>query len=253
VLILVLETASIQSCYPPEAWEDSLYPGALSHLRSELNDCISTHISCRKHTRPQGFRRPNRLLNLNAGGPSRVTLEETQNHSHEESQDGCYTLSHCWGNSQPLKLTRASEQQLKEGVEIVILPDTFRHAIEVCRRMDIAYIWIDFMCIFQDDLANWETQAASMHDIYASALCNIAATSASDSSQGLRFQRDQILFETFAVFAPPIFGTQAGSQKRNYHLSCICFIPAVNTATMLTTALSIKDRGYFKNDFYQDV
>jgi hypothetical protein len=96
-----------------------------------------------------------------------------------------FTLSHCWGNSKPLRPTRDTEKSLRDGFPIDRLPATFQHSIEVSRQMDISYLWINSLCIFQDDLADWHTQAASMREVYAFALCNIAATSATDSSCAL--------------------------------------------------------------------
>ncbi|ORY12961.1 hypothetical protein BCR34DRAFT_562907 [Clohesyomyces aquaticus] len=46
------------------------------------------------------------------------------------------------------------------------------------------------MCIFQDNLDDWFKEAGDMCDVYSHALCNIAATSASNGSVGLFFQRN---------------------------------------------------------------
>jgi hypothetical protein len=128
-------------------------------------------------------------------------LVDTQN----ETRGHYFTLSHCWGDSQPLKLTRKSELVFRDGVDINILPKTFQHAIEVCRQMDIPYIWIDSMCIFQDDLTDWHAQARTMRQVYSLALCNIAATSAPSSSHGLRFHRKLNTMQPFTVVAPRQF------------------------------------------------
>ncbi|KAH7038284.1 uncharacterized protein B0I36DRAFT_359869 [Microdochium trichocladiopsis] len=48
----------------------------------------------------------------------------------------------------------------------------------------IRYIWIDSLCIIQDDREEWRVEATRMKDVYASAWLTIAASSASDSSEG---------------------------------------------------------------------
>lgn len=58
------------------------------------------------------------------------------------------------------------------------LPSTFQDAITVTRRLGIAYIWIDSLCIVQDDAQDWEREAAKMALIFESAYLTIAATAA---------------------------------------------------------------------------
>ena len=69
------------------------------------------------------------------------------------------------------------------------LPKTFRDALFVTSHLAIGYIWIDSLCIFQDDYEDWQREAAAVCDTYTHAVCNIAATNANDSSGGLFFER----------------------------------------------------------------
>lgn len=67
------------------------------------------------------------------------------------------------------------------------LPRTFRHAIEFTRFLRVRYIWIDSLCIIQDKdwLNDWFHEAGFMQDVYQGSFLNLAADSASDSTQGL--------------------------------------------------------------------
>lgn len=126
---------------------DTFDEKSITFLRYKLNECIATHTAC--HTEPEkdpGY--PTRLLNLKGHYQSKVTLEDTS----EKTQGPYFTLSHCWGGLQPIRLTRESEQSLRDGISLHDLPKTFREAIELCQTFDISYLWIDSMCIFQDDL-----------------------------------------------------------------------------------------------------
>ncbi|KAF1828321.1 hypothetical protein BDW02DRAFT_484805, partial [Decorospora gaudefroyi] len=61
----------------------------------------------------------------------------------------------------------------------------FQDAVQICRRLGVSYLWIDSLCIIQDDREDWLEQAKQMGDIYENAITTIAATSSSRSSQGI--------------------------------------------------------------------
>jgi hypothetical protein len=65
------------------------------------------------------------------------------------------------------------------------LPKTFRDAVSVTRALNIRYIWIDSLCIVQDDLEDWEQEAAKMASIYEGSFLTIAAADSPNSNGGL--------------------------------------------------------------------
>ncbi|KZL83337.1 hypothetical protein CI238_12546 [Colletotrichum incanum] len=70
-----------------------------------------------------------------------------------------------------------------------MFPVVFEEAATVARRLGIQYLWIDTICIIQDDKQDWETEAAKMADIFEDATITIAASSSPDptvSFLGLR-------------------------------------------------------------------
>lgn len=44
------------------------------------------------------------------------------------------------------------------------------------RRLGVRYIWIDSLCICQDDKQDWERESARMDSIYSNLYLTIAAT-----------------------------------------------------------------------------
>jgi len=56
-----------------------------------------------------------------------------------------------------------------------LLPPAFRDAIDIARRLDVRYLWIDSLCIIQDDQLDWQTESARMSTIYQQALLTISA------------------------------------------------------------------------------
>jgi Heterokaryon incompatibility protein (HET) len=70
------------------------------------------------------------------------------------------------------------------AIDLNSLPKTFQDAITTTRALSIDYIWIDSLCIVQDDVEDWEREAANMAGIYESAEVTIAAAWGSNGSCG---------------------------------------------------------------------
>ncbi|KAK5662458.1 hypothetical protein OQA88_8369 [Cercophora sp. LCS_1] len=107
-----------------------------------------------------------------------------------QGQTGQYlALSHRWGDpdSQGKKLvtTKGNIDDHHRGVPIEDFPLTFRHALEVARYLGIRYIWIDSLCIIQDDEEDWRAESAKMGDIYEKAYATLFAERAANSDDGL--------------------------------------------------------------------
>ncbi|KAM0362832.1 hypothetical protein ACHAO7_011169 [Fusarium culmorum] len=98
-------------------------------------------------------------------------------------------LSHCWGKLEfgivPEHCTTIINISDREkGFKIADLPHTFQDAIKVARELKVHYLWIDSLCIKQGPDGDWKDEAKRMEDVYSSAYCTIAATSAIDSNAG---------------------------------------------------------------------
>lgn len=66
-----------------------------------------------------------------------------------------------------------------------MLPDTIVDAIEVTRSAGIRYIWVDALCIVQDDPLSLKSQLPQMAQIYAQAVFTIVAAAAINADDGL--------------------------------------------------------------------
>ncbi|KAH6701976.1 heterokaryon incompatibility, partial [Leptodontidium sp. MPI-SDFR-AT-0119] len=49
------------------------------------------------------------------------------------------------------------------------LPPNFSTIIKLARSLGFRYIWIDSLCIIQDDVHDWNLQASQMDSIYRNA------------------------------------------------------------------------------------
>ncbi|KAG6355369.1 hypothetical protein INS49_003331 [Diaporthe citri] len=113
------------------------------------------------------------------------------------------TLSHCWGpDPTHYTLTPKTEGELKAGIEIQKLPQTFRDAVNFASQLhNVGWIWIDSLCIYQRRLGaseednkvaekDWLHEAALMQRVYQESYLNVSATAASNSDEGLYSERD---------------------------------------------------------------
>lgn len=96
-------------------------------------------------------------------------------------------LSHCWGSAPTTHLTssKANLKDRMESIPISTLSQTFSDAVVLTRRLGIEYIWIDSLCIIQDDTEDWARESARMCEVYRNAALTISADGASDGSKGL--------------------------------------------------------------------
>ncbi|KAE9368204.1 hypothetical protein N431DRAFT_443669 [Stipitochalara longipes BDJ] len=78
---------------------------------------------------------------------------------------------------------------LKRGTRFEALPRTFEEAIKIARYLDFRYIWIDSLCIVQDDSDYWEPELALMSTVYGASALNTAASGASNPTEGCFFKR----------------------------------------------------------------
>jgi hypothetical protein len=81
-------------------------------------------------------------------------------------------------------LTNATYPDLTTAIALSYLPKTFRDAITLTRKLRIRYLWIDCLCIVQDDPQDWEKEASQMSDVYSNSYLTISAADSNDSNAG---------------------------------------------------------------------
>lgn len=150
-------------------------------LKEWIRVCNLTHETCRRlNTDKPGEKlvaaMPTRLVDL--GNPLRLV------ESGGIKPSPYVALSHCWGKTETLCTTTKSITEFMESMDLNSLPETFRNAIQVTRGIGIRYLWIDSLCIIQDDLDDWEYESAQMEQVFSLAYCTIGASSSRSSVQG---------------------------------------------------------------------
>ncbi|TVY15628.1 hypothetical protein LARI1_G006275 [Lachnellula arida] len=144
-----------------------------------IRDCCENHEDCCNDPSASSIYLPSRILDIQSR--KEVFLVETRDLAASANGPRYATLSHCWGKTILIRTTKKTFRQRKEGMKWETLPPTFRDAISLARALGIQFLWIDSLCIIQDDKRDWEREAACMAKIYSNSYINIAATGASDS------------------------------------------------------------------------
>ncbi|KAF8542665.1 heterokaryon incompatibility protein-domain-containing protein [Trichophaea hybrida] len=99
-------------------------------------------------------------------------------------------LSYVWGQVSSVfqyRTTKSNFQRRTEkgGLDGVVFPRTIRDAIVLVGLLGQRYLWVDAVCIIQDDDTDQAVQISSMNIIYGASHLTVVAASGSDAEAGL--------------------------------------------------------------------
>jgi len=143
-----------------------------------IQQCLDDHNYCSYTTAPS---LPTRVLDIgttDSTSPIRLI-------SSNGLKADFAALSHCWGGITPLTTTKATLASRMQQIEMSELHKTFQEVVQIVRRLNIRYLWIDTLCIIQDDPKDWMQESVKMCQVYRDAYVNIAASAAADCTAGL--------------------------------------------------------------------
>ena len=107
-----------------------------------------------------------------------------------EAHDRYVALSYVWGQTETIRTTKDILVYLLEEGSIFahmhLLPRTIRDTMRLVKLLDIRYLWVDCLCIVQDDAELKHAQIQEMSSVYARAYVTIIAANGSDANHGLR-------------------------------------------------------------------
>ncbi|KAL8710769.1 MAG: hypothetical protein Q9220_004787 [cf. Caloplaca sp. 1 TL-2023] len=167
---------------------------SMVQITSWLDQCMTRHKKCSEVQTVATTRNvlPKRLLDVSsAERTGRLKLVSTLTMPPRTSY---VTLSHCWGGQCAAKLVVDNLETFENGVQVSVLPKTFRDAITLTAKLNVHYLWIDALCIVQDapDGREWRHEACIMGDIYANSYVTLAATVSENSNGGLLHRRSRL-------------------------------------------------------------
>ncbi|KAI1416602.1 heterokaryon incompatibility protein-domain-containing protein [Hypoxylon sp. FL1857] len=158
-------------------------PQTWKYITERLQNCERNHQLCQQVS---GYL-PTRLIEI------REENEKLHFHLALTPDRGAryVSLSHRWGIDMPLKLTSQNLHSFEVEIPQEGIPRKYIDATIIALRLEIKYIWIDSLCIIQDS-DDWGLESGKMDSVYQHAYCNLAATSAINSSEGLFYRRSSL-------------------------------------------------------------
>lgn len=102
-----------------------------------------------------------------------------------------FTLSYIWGNAQCLQTTTGNLKKMREidsihSHQVPNISQTVRDAIGITEYLGERYLWVDSLCIIQDDEDSLTKNLNAMHRIYANSTLCLVAYAGTDANYGLR-------------------------------------------------------------------
>jgi hypothetical protein len=161
--------------------------------REWIHECEDEHEGCPQATIPL---LPSRVIDVgDENCAPRLYLSKSGDRAR------CVALSYCWGEGQAYATTTSTLQEKTAAIPMAELGQTIQDAIVTTRKVGVPYIWIDALCIIQDDDDDKREEIGVMDDIYKRATVTIAAASAERVLEGflhLRPKPDAMRFPFYA-------------------------------------------------------
>ncbi|CVK98890.1 related to protein TOL [Fusarium mangiferae] len=152
---------------------------AIDKIKGWIDTCEAEHDHCaQQHS--TGL--PKRVLKI---ANDNISLYISQKKDVPTEDQRYVALSYRWGNDLPLKLTQNTLGDFIKGYPISKLPDTLQDAVRISRNLGFKFIWIDALCIVQDDENDWVEQSALMADIYQHSSLNLCAADSAGCGSGM--------------------------------------------------------------------
>ncbi|KAJ4315884.1 hypothetical protein N0V84_008153 [Fusarium piperis] len=144
----------------------------LDQAAAWLDSCRQHHDDCSPN---EVMFCPTRLLFLGDENMEMIRLIE-----NPPKETPYAALSHRWteGTLKVRLLHDNHSERISSGFPLNKFPPMMRDVIYLLRKLGIMHVWIDCMCIIQDDREDWRREAATMASVYSNAELTVAATMA---------------------------------------------------------------------------
>lgn len=109
-------------------------------------------------------------------------------------------LSYCWGKTPDTAWMTKTDtvHQNMQDIDLKSLPATIRDCLWVATALGVHYVWVDSLCIIQDNISDWEIESAKMGGIYRRCTPYDSCLGRFQQQQGIiQSQQDPLSFQPF--------------------------------------------------------
>lgn len=184
----------------------------LPTLKAWIDVCAEDHFA---HPKCTGFESQDDVM---PGRLIKIGTSEILSLVAPTEQVRFAALSYCWGLCDQLVTTKANVELRYNSFESSGFPQTLKDAILMTGRLELEFLWIDSLCIVQDDSEDWAAESVKMGSIFMKAHVVLAATKAKDVTEGF-LQRQQPLVIASTCNQKPSVKVLA---KRVDNQKCVC-------------------------------
>ncbi|KAF5577215.1 hypothetical protein FPANT_10546 [Fusarium pseudoanthophilum] len=134
-----------------------------------IETCEAKHPDCLKQAAPpEHAKMPTRLLDLGNANSNTWRLYQDPEHVPYAA------LSHRWSSDTP-ELHTSNYANYCNPQPDSALPQNYQDIISICRNIPIQYLWVDSLCIIQNDDGNeFQREAPLMRDVYQFAFLTLS-------------------------------------------------------------------------------
>lgn len=159
--------------------------------------------------------------------PSQIRLIDVEQRCvlERSGEEIWVALSYVWGNGKTMQTTDENLPQLQQKGSLASedLPRTLDDAIEVTRCLGVRYLWVDSLCIIQDndaDKLDFIPQMASIYGLAAVTIINSSGLNADSGLPGIQRTPRHQSQAPFTIKGVPLMQTldPVGSGDRNSYL-----------------------------------
>ncbi|KAH7627254.1 heterokaryon incompatibility protein-domain-containing protein [Sordaria sp. MPI-SDFR-AT-0083] len=165
-------------------------PLVLAQVKRWVDECTREHEACSSSSAASQLIRSEsqtKVRFIDIGFDESATIHLVEQGMEERAK--YITLSHRWtADTSMATLTSSNKAAYFTAIPTENWPKIYKDAVFLSRFLGIRYVWIDSLCIIQDDRQDWSVQASLMHRIYAHGYLNLAGVCGEFS--GLELTRD---------------------------------------------------------------
>lgn len=98
-------------------------------------------------------------------------------------------LSYCWGTNQMGRTTKENLSQHLLNISLDTLPNTVVDTLRLCWALKYRFVWVDRLCIVQDDDDDWKREVDNMCQVYSNSALTISTPICLESVESFLVKR----------------------------------------------------------------